>query len=72
VLGVHFPNLDVDDGLFGQQAEMGFRPVVDHKRVCFHLTRVILAQVELGIEGEFRPTDDPRQARDVSPLRCGG
>jgi hypothetical protein len=42
------------------------------KFVCFNLTRVILSQVELGIEANFWPKDDPGADRDVIPLRCGG
>jgi len=40
------------------------------KFVCFNLTRVILSQVELGIEAEFWPADEDR--RDILQLRCGG
>ena len=39
------------------------------KFVCFNLTRVILSQVELGIEANFWPKDD--EPRDVIPLRSG-
>ena len=41
------------------------------KFVCFNLTRVILSQVELGIEAEFRKAD-PDGPRDIRQLRCGG
>ena len=42
------------------------------KFVCFNLTRVILSQVELGIEANFWNDKDGGEPRDVIPLRCGG
>jgi transposase len=39
------------------------------KFVCFNLTRVILSQVELGIEATFWPKDEPREP---AALQCGG
>jgi hypothetical protein len=42
------------------------------KFVCFNLNRVILSQVESGIEPTIWPKDDPARHRDVIPLRCRG
>jgi transposase len=39
------------------------------KFVCFNLTRVILSQVQLGIEATFWPKDEPREP---AALQCGG
>jgi hypothetical protein len=41
---------------------------VSCKFICFNLTRVILSQVELGIEATFWPKDDG--PRDVLPMKC--
>ena len=55
---------------FASAARAGMSNEVLAKLVCFNLTRVILSQVELGIEANFWKADDG--PRDVIPLRCGG
>jgi transposase len=53
------------------RTDVGMANEVLAKFICFNLTRVILSQVELGIEAEFWPKDEPGD-RDIIPLRCGG
>ena len=52
------------------RTDAGMADEVLAKFVCFDLTRVILSQVELGIDTNFWKADDG--PRDVIPLRCGG